>query len=106
MLSSATNDIFWNALYAVYFLYVTRALGLPPAAIGLIFGLGSAGALLASLLAGRIARRFGLGPTLIGAQLVVGLGSLPIASTVWLPSVALPLLVAWAAWGPATASSA
>lgn len=92
--SSATLDIFWNALFAVYFLYVTRTLALPPGAIGLIFGLGSAGALLGSLLAGWIARHAGIGTAIIGAQIVVGLGSLLIGLSVWLPASALLLLVA------------
>lgn len=94
VLSSASLDIFWNALMAVYFLFVTRELRLPPAAFGLIFGIGSIGALCGSVLAGRVTRRFSLGPAIIAAQLVLGLGGLLIAVAVWLPIAALPLLTA------------
>ncbi len=92
--SSLTLDIFWNALFAVYVLYVTRDLGLPASAYGLIFSLGSAGSLLGSLVAGRVARRFGLGHTLVGAQALMGLGGLLIALSVGLREIALPLLIA------------
>ena len=93
LLSSVTLDIFWNALFAVYFLYVTRELGLPAGAIGLIFGIGSMGALLGSFVASRAARRFGLGLAIVGAQVMVGVGGLLIALSVALPSAALPLLI-------------
>jgi len=90
--SSATLDVFWNALMAVYFLYITRDLRLPPAAYGLIFGLGSIGALLGSLAAGPVSRRLGLGPAVIVAQFVLGAAGLLIALSVRLPTVALVLL--------------
>jgi len=90
--SSATLDVFWNALMAVYFLYITRDLRLPPTAYGLIFGLGSIGALLGSLVAGPVSRRLGLGPAVIVAQFVLGAAGLLIALSVRLPTVALVLL--------------
>lgn len=92
--SSMTLDVFWNALMAVYFLYLTRSLGLPAAAFGLIFGIGSAGGLTASVVAPRVPRRLGLGRTLIAAQFGTGAGGFLIALAVGLPTVALPLLIA------------
>ena len=92
--SSMTLDIFWNALMAVYFLYLTRTLGLPAGAFGLIFGIGSVGGLAASLVAHRVPRRLGLGRTLIAAQFGTGAGGFLIALAVGLPTVALPLLIA------------
>ena len=94
VLSSATLDVGWNALMAVYLLYLARELGQPATTIGLIFGVGSAGALAAGAVAGRIAARLGLGRTLVGSQLVVGLGGLPIVAAVLLPAAAVPLLIA------------
>lgn len=94
LLSSATLDIGWNALFAVYVLFAIRTLGLSPGVVGLIFGLGSAGALLGSLVARRLADRAGIGRTLIGTQCVVGAGGLLIALAVALPHAALPLLLA------------
>jgi MFS family permease len=79
---TATSNLFGNALQAVYVLYVTRQLGIGPAVLGLIFAVGGPGALLGSLLAGRVADHFGLGATIIGAILLGALASLliPLAS--------------------------
>ncbi|MDP9351193.1 MAG: MFS transporter [Chloroflexota bacterium] len=91
--SSVTFDLAWNALFALYFVYVTRELGLPAGAYGLIFGVGSVGSMVGALLAGPVARRLGVGPVCIASQLAVGLGSLPIALAAAIPDAALPLLV-------------
>jgi MFS family permease len=92
--ATVTFDLFWNALFAVYFLYVTRDLGLPATAIGVVFGLGSIGALLGAVLTERVIRRFGVGPTIIGTQVILGLTAPLIALPLWLPAVAVPLLAA------------
>jgi MFS family permease len=79
---TATANLFGNALQAVYVLYATRQLGIGPALLGLIFAAGGPGALLGSLLAGRLARQFGLGATIIGSSVVSALSTLliPLAS--------------------------
>ncbi len=91
--ATVTFDLFWNALFALYFLYVTRDLGLPATAIGLIFGVGSIGSLLGALLAHRVAQRLGVGRVIIGTQVVLGLTTTLIAFPQWFPAVALPLLI-------------
>ena len=91
--ATVTFDIFWNALFALYFLYTTREFGLPATALGLVFAIGSASALLGALLTSRITRVFGVGPTIIGAQILLGLTVPLIALPRWLPGMALPLLV-------------
>jgi len=92
-LSAAALDIFWNALYAVYVLYITRELGLPPATLGVILSAGSVAALISAPLAVTIARRFAMGWTLIGNQVVIGSGSLLIALALLARPAALILLV-------------
>jgi MFS family permease len=79
---TATSNLFGNALQAVYVLYVTRELGLEPAVIGLIFAMSGPGALLGALMVGELARRFGLGHTIVGSIFATGLASLliPLAS--------------------------
>ena len=93
-LAAATLDVGWNALMAVYLLYLTRELGQPATTVGLIFGAGSAGALLAGLVADRLARRLGLGPTLVGSQAGIGLGGMLIVLAIAASAWAVPLLVA------------
>lgn len=94
ILSAAALDIFWNALYAVYVLYITRELGLPPATVGVILSAGSMAALISAPLSAPIARRLGMGRTLIGSQVVIGCGSLLIALALLLRPAALLLLIA------------
>jgi MFS family permease len=94
MLSSLTFDIFWNTLYAVYILYLTRVLGLPPTALGVILGVGSLGALVGALSVEQVTRRLGVGPTVVVAQCIIGSASLLIwFASIW-PAAALPLLIA------------
>lgn len=94
ILSAAALDIFWNALYAVYVLFIIRELGLPPATIGLILTVGSIAALISAPLSAPIARHFGIGRTLIGSQVVIGCGSLLIALALLISPAALLLLLA------------
>ena len=75
---TATSNLFGNGMQAIFVLYMTRELQLPPAAIGLVFAASGPGALLGSLLAGWCSRRFGLGNTIIGSILAGGLANLLI----------------------------
>ena len=79
---TGTSNLFNNAMMAVYVLYVTRELGLQPAAVGLIFAIGGPGALLGAISAAQLAKRFGLGRTIIGSVAVGGMANLliPFAS--------------------------
>ncbi len=83
--ATATLRFFGSFIGTIYWLFLVRDLGLPPAIVGVSIGLGGVGAFLGALVAGRITRRFGVGPTLIGsliaAPLVSGLLLLPI--TAW-----------------------
>jgi MFS family permease len=88
----ATYFFFDSMVQAVYILYVTRDLGMGADQVGLILAIGNVGFLPGALLAGRIGRRFGIGPTLIlaiGTCSVFGLLA-PLAA----PALAFPMLVA------------
>ena len=80
---SATRSFFGNFLATLYVLYAIQTLGLTPAVLGVLIGMGGVGALLGSVLAGPIARRFGLGRTMLGSSLLAGFISflLPLAGT-------------------------
>lgn len=62
----------------VLMLFLVRALELTPVAIGLVFACGSGGALLGSLLAGRIALLFGIGRAIILGNFLWATGTLTI----------------------------
>lgn len=93
-LASMTFDLFWNALYAVYVLYLARTLGLAPAALGLILAIGSIGALVGTLVVGQVHRRFGIGRSLVGAQFLIGSASLLIPLALFWPALSLVFLIA------------
>ena len=71
-----TLSLFNSALEAVWILYVTRQLRIAPGLLGLIRASGSVGFLIGALLPGHVARRFGLGPAIIGGILLTALSDL------------------------------
>jgi MFS family permease len=91
---SATTVLFGRMFLAVYVLYMTRHLGLSAVGVGLVFGTGGIGSLIGSIVAAPIARRFGPGRTMIGAQVAFGLTGLFVPVAVLVPAVALPMIVA------------
>ncbi len=92
-LTSATQNFFGSFFGTLYTLYALRELGLTPAFIGLAIGTGGIGALLGAVVAGRLNRRFGIGPMLGWAALLGGLLQSPIAFAADPPLVALLCLI-------------
>jgi MFS family permease len=90
---SATMNLFYQMLAAVYILYITTELALAPALVGVIFGIGSLAALGGAMLASPLARRFGTGFTLMVSTVVSGVAGLAVA-VVHPGALMLPLLVA------------
>jgi MFS family permease len=87
--ATATINFFDIAVGAVLLLYLTRQLHQPPAIIGVILGVGAAGAFLATLVAGRISRG-------VGIQRVLLLGCLGYCGSMFLVPLAAggtPLVV-------------
>ncbi len=75
MATTATHTFFGNFIGTVYWLYLVRDLGLPPAIVGVSIGIGGIGAFLGTLLAERFTRRFGVGRTIIGSLMIIPLWS-------------------------------
>jgi len=74
---STGSGIFFSTLsLTVYVLYVTRGLGFSSVALGVLLALGGAGALVGATAATKITRRVGVGPTIIWAELGIGLSAL------------------------------
>jgi MFS family permease len=92
--SSATVNLSGFLFLSIYVLYMTRDLGLGAEAVGLVFAAGGCGALLGSLTAAPARRRWGVGPVLLGAQVLFGVTGLLVPLAVLVPRHALPLVVA------------
>ena len=90
--STATSNLFNNIATATLIVYAVRILGLGAAEIGIVFGLGNIGALGGALLADRIRRRFGLGPTIVASSALTAPGLMLIAAAP--PAFPIPFLVA------------
>ena len=80
--ATATSNLFSSIGGAAFMLFAINELQMTPALIGLAFSLGSVGGLVASLVAGPLSRRFGVGRVIVVTvalggpfEFAVGLGS-------------------------------
>src|SRR5215208_6477811 len=71
-LTTTTANFFRSALLAVLLVYLVRDAGASPGAIGAAFAVGNVGFLTAALIAPTVARRFGVGPTMLAAVSLFG----------------------------------
>ncbi len=72
--STGTSNFFSAAIFAIFLLYATGTLGMTPLTIGLVFSVGSVGALAGVATSARVAKRIGVGPTIIMSMAISGLG--------------------------------
>jgi len=95
---TATSNLFSSMGFAIYVLYAVNGLGLDAARIGIAFAIGNVGALVGAFVANRVARWFGLGPTIVGSLFLGGFSVLFLALA---PpgDAALPFLVAGGIFG-------
>jgi MFS family permease len=77
-LCTSTWNLFGNIYFALLVLFCVRELGMGPTAIGLAVGVGSVGAPIGALIAPRISRRIGVGPTIV-LSAALGAGGLLVA---------------------------
>jgi MFS family permease len=94
---TATLNLFWNAAFAVYFVFLARELDLGAALIGLVLALGNLGWLAGAVVAGRVGRTLGVGWTLAASAFLFGPAAALIA--VAPESAPLPFLIAAQALG-------
>jgi MFS family permease len=93
--ATASAHALWGVFGASYLLFARDVVGLGPAAIGIIAGVGGAGSLIGALVARRTTRRFGIGPSLIGGMVCFAVGNafIPLAPSGLLVARALCLIV-------------
>jgi MFS family permease len=91
---AASFNLFEQAILTVFVIYAVRELDLSVAVLGVIVSTGAVGAVLGSLLAAYPARRFGLGPTIVGSMALACTAPLllPVAGGHGSSPVVLPML--------------
>ena len=77
--ATGTANLFNNIAFATLIVYAVRELGLSPAEIGIVFGIGNLGSLAGAVSADRIRRGFGLGRTIVGSAFLGGPAVLLVA---------------------------
>ena len=78
--STATFNLFGSIIFSIFLVFAVRELDLGPGTIGLIFAVANVGYLIGALFANRLARRIGVGPTIItGAACSISLLLLAVA---------------------------
>jgi len=93
---NATMNLFSSANASIVVLYVLHDLAIKPIIFGFITATGSIGALVGSFVARPIAKRLGIGPTIVGSVFCYGIGALflPLAGgSYWL--IILCLVLNW-----------
>jgi MFS family permease len=86
----ALHFLFNGLIFSVFILYASRELKIESAMLGVVFAAIGLGFLIGALAAGRVARRYGVGPTMVGATFTTAVAALLIP----LASGALPVIVA------------
>jgi MFS family permease len=88
--STSTSNLGSNMGFAILLVFAYNQLRMSPGEVGVIFGVGSVGALIGAFLAVPIARRLGLGPAIAASMGISGTATflIPVASL----GFAFPLL--------------
>ncbi|WP_342748110.1 MFS transporter [Melghirimyces profundicolus] len=87
-------NLFYQVVWTVIFLYMTRELRLGPDSVGIVLSVLSGGAWVGSVTARSLERRFALGPTIVGSM-IVGCGSyllIPLSGMIPVGSLAILLI--------------
>jgi len=90
--STALFNLAGSVATSILLLYLVRELDFSPELLGIAFSLGAIGFLAGALIASRVAARFGVGRTIVGAAMLSGPAFLPIALAP--ADIALPFVAA------------
>ena len=77
-LRTGTAAFFMGFISSLYMVFAIRELRLTPAVLGMIISVGGVTSLFGAVAAERVARRFGVGPSIIGAAMLTGIAALLI----------------------------
>jgi predicted MFS family arabinose efflux permease len=86
--TSSTMQLFGGMFNALLALFLTRELELPPAALGLMYAMGSASGLVGAAFAERLTKRLGVGRVIVAAASAIGIGWLVVSTARSTPAAA------------------
>ena len=92
--TTAVSNFFGMLAFTLEAILILRILGLGPAALGIIFGIGSVGGLLGALATPWLTKRIGEGTAISLSALAIGVGALALPLSAVFPAVAIPILIA------------
>jgi MFS family permease len=96
-------SMLWGVFGATWFLFAIEEVGVSPAAIGVIAGVGGASSFIGAVVATRSTGRWGVGPVAIASMLLAALGNLLVP----LAPAGLPIVaIAFFLWQQLVADSA
>lgn len=93
MNSSAVLNFGGFIFLSVYVLFMTNDLGLSSQGIGLVYASGGVGALAGTVIAPLLAKRIGVGPSILVGAIAFGVSNLPVPLAFYFPEIALPVVV-------------
>ena len=98
---TGTLNLFGNIGGVILLIYIVNELGITAGTVGIIFAIANLGVLFGALTAERLARRIGIGPTIVWSAFISAFALIPVAIA---PREApVPFLVASGVIGAATA---
>jgi MFS family permease len=88
---TGTSNFFYPLMFAIFVLYAVRGLHLSSVEVGAVFAVGSVGSVAGALLANRLQRRVGVGPSIVASSALFSMSAIafPIAPR----SFPLPVLM-------------
>jgi len=88
---TGSSNLFSQMAFSVVLIFAVRELHMSAGLIGLVFAIGNVRFLLGAFVANRIAKRLGIGPTIVGSAMLFGLAWIPIPLAT--RATAVPLLI-------------
>ncbi len=89
--TTGTSNFFSSAMFALFILYASNILGFTPFAIGLVFSIGSIGALAGVASAAPLAKRLGVGRAIVLSAVAIGPGMIAVYFAALVPSSVLAI---------------
>ncbi|CAN5563777.1 MFS transporter [soil metagenome] len=90
--AAAMTSFFGMAFQTIFVLFLTERLDIGPAGVGAIYAIGGAGATAGALFSGPFLRRFGIGPTILIAQVLFGICGLILPFSLLFPGAAVGIV--------------